>query len=90
MFAVTNHTNAPVACPHNEWAFYANTDLGQAMYSMLLSAAAQCLSVTVHGANDCTAWPDRERPFWITIDYPSVAIAALYMTYQSALKKDKK
>ena len=69
MFAVQNHTNPPSDCPSHEWAFDANTDHGKAMYSLLLSAAAQGKPVTVIGAGDCKAWSDRERPSWIMVDY---------------------
>ena len=69
MFNVENHSNPPASCPNNEWAFDANNDLGKAMYSLLLSAAAQGKSITVKGSGDCKAWPDRERPVWIMVDY---------------------
>lgn len=69
MFAVQNHTGAPSQCPSHEWAFDANTDQGKAMYSLLLSAAAQGKPVQVKGAGDCAAWSDRERPIWIMVNY---------------------
>lgn len=68
MFLVEKHENRP-KCAVYGWAFDANTDLGKAMYAMLLSAAAQGKPVNVYGTNDCVAWGDRERPFWISVDY---------------------
>ena len=69
MFNVESHTNPPEECPGHEWAFDLSTELGKAMYALLLSAAAQGKSVIVKGAGDCAAWGDRERPYWIRIDY---------------------
>ncbi|WP_325892212.1 hypothetical protein [Grimontia sp. NTOU-MAR1] len=69
MFNVETHTNPPASCPGHEWAFDANNDQGKAMYALLLAAASQGKSVTVKGSGDCAAWADRERPFWIMVDY---------------------
>lgn len=69
MFTVENHSGQPSACPGPEWAFDANSDLGKAMYSLILSAAALGKSIVVQGAGDCAAWADRERPLWIRVDY---------------------
>ena len=69
MFNVAVHTDPPVDCPGHEWAFDANDGNGKAMYSLLLSAAAQGKPVTVKGTGDCQAWQDRERPYWISIEY---------------------
>lgn len=68
MFSVEYHTNPP-ACSNPEWAFSIDTEVGKAMYSMLLTAAAQNKPVVVHGANDCAAWGDRERPQFIHLDF---------------------
>jgi len=65
-FNVENHTNKP-ACSSNEWAFTIDTDVGKAMYSLLLTAAAQNKSVVVQGTGDCAAWGDRERPQFIAL-----------------------
>lgn len=68
MFQLESHTNKPL-CSGMGWAFNANDAHGKAMYAMLLSAAAQSLSVTVMGSNDCGAWGDRERPLFIKVVY---------------------
>ncbi|WP_425628143.1 hypothetical protein [Vibrio neptunius] len=69
MFKVTTHTNAPAECPSEEWAFSLETEVGKAMYSLLLSAAAQKQSVVVKGSGDCGDWKDRERPYYIYVNY---------------------
>lgn len=70
MFDAGVHTNKP-ACStaNNHWAFSLKTDLGRAMYSMLLSAAAQKLTVNVKGLNTCDAWGDRETPLFMWVNY---------------------
>ncbi|APD95718.1 hypothetical protein BM523_17905 [Alteromonas mediterranea] len=69
MFAVEKHENPPEDCPGHEWAFDASTNTGQAMYSLLISAAMQETPIIVQGAADCDAWHDRERPTWIKVEY---------------------
>ena len=69
MFKVAEHTGAPSDCTSSEWAFSIETDFGKAMYSLLLSAAAQNQSVVVKGAGDCDAWKGRERPYYIYVNY---------------------
>jgi len=68
MFQIESHTNKPL-CSGMGWAFNADDAHGKAMYAMLLSAAAQSLPVTVTGSNDCSAWSDRERPYFIKVIY---------------------
>lgn len=65
-FNVENHTSPP-ACSSHEWAFSIDTEIGKAMYSLLLTAAAQNKSVVVQGTGDCAAWGDRERPQFILV-----------------------
>ncbi len=52
-----------------EWAFRVNTEVGKAMYSLLLSAATSGKQVVVGGRNDCADWGDRERPKDVRIHY---------------------
>ncbi len=66
IFDVQNHI-APPACSSHQWAFDVNTAPGKAMYSLLLTAAAQGKDVWIYGADDCNAWGDRERPYNIYI-----------------------
>lgn len=67
MFKVTMRNDAPT-CSGTEWAFSIETDLGKAMYAMLLSASAQRKSVFVQDSNGCSAWSDREHPKYITLE----------------------
>ncbi|HEY6528756.1 MAG TPA: hypothetical protein VIZ65_08675 [Cellvibrionaceae bacterium] len=53
----------------NHWAFSLTSEDGKAMYAMLLTAAAQNKKVSVYGTGLCSAWPDRETPLYISIDY---------------------
>jgi hypothetical protein len=64
------HTEKP-ACSivGNQWAFTLTTEDGRAKYAMLLAAAAQNKKVTVYGTGLCSAWPDRETPLYISIEY---------------------
>lgn len=70
IFDVGAHTNRP-ACSvaGNEWAVSLSTPGGRAMYVLLVSAAAQRQTVTVHGTNTCSAWGDREAPSYIIVTY---------------------
>jgi|GEM_PF-1429568 len=68
MFDVANHNNPPT-CSSHAWAFDANAPHGKAMYAMLLAAATQGKEVVVQGAGDCAAWGDRERPYYIVVNY---------------------
>ena len=70
MFKTENNFNKAACSTVEEgrqWALSLATEHGRAMYSLLLSAQAQDLDVTVIGANDCAAWGDRERPEYIHI-----------------------
>ena len=70
MFDVGQHLDKP-ACSTvgTQWALSLNSDAGKAMYSLLLSAAAQGQEVIVHGTNVCSAWGDRESPKFIYVNY---------------------
>jgi len=68
MFSVDQHMGPP-ACSGHEWAFEIDTDVGKAMYSALLSAASAGKSVEVKGTGTCSAWPDREKPYLVVVDY---------------------
>ena len=74
MFSVANQTTtAPcVTAPAvvGVWAFSLATETGKAMYSLLLSAQAQGLSVSVWGTGDCSAYGDRENVYYIRVNYP--------------------
>ena len=73
MFSVeTNTTTAScVSAPAHigVWAFSLKTETGRAMYSLLLSAQAQGLSVTVWGTGDCDAWGDREEAYYVVVNF---------------------
>lgn len=67
IFSAGLHQNKPPCSTiGEEWAFSLSTPSGKAMYSLLLSAQAQGLSVTTYGVNDCGGG-DRERPYRISI-----------------------
>jgi hypothetical protein len=70
MFSIASHNNKP-ACSTigDEWALSLKTEMGRAMYSLLLSSAAQKLSVQITGDNTCSAWGDRENPQYIRANY---------------------
>ncbi|GLX78752.1 hypothetical protein tinsulaeT_20920 [Thalassotalea insulae] len=68
MFNVETHTGQP-ECSSHEWAFELETEVGKAMYALLLSAASQNKPVVVKGANHCNAWGDREHPYWISLAF---------------------
>lgn len=63
-----NWSKAPCSTAGNgsDWAVSLEHQQGQAMYSLLLAAQSQGNSINISGANDCSAWPDRERPLYIT------------------------
>ena len=66
--AITN----PPACATQtaEWAYTLDTAAGKANFNAILHAQAVGATVTVVGDGTCTAWPDRERPMFITFAYP--------------------
>lgn len=70
MFDAGVHTEKP-ACSvvGNQWALSLSTDDGKAKYAMLLAAAAQNKKVSVYGTGLCSAWPDRETPLYVSIEY---------------------
>ena len=49
------------------WAFSLDTELGRAMYSILLTAQSQNRTVGVLGTSNCNVWPDRAQPYAIYI-----------------------
>ena len=53
-----------------EWAFSLSTEAGKAMHKLLLIAAEKKLPVTVSGTNRCSAWADREAPFYLFVNFP--------------------
>ena len=53
------HNNQP-KCSGSTWALSLSTSGGRAIYSTLLSAQAQKMSVVIYGNNLCDVWPDRE------------------------------
>lgn len=71
-FGTENNSNkaaCSTAAGGGEWAFDLNTEQGQAMYSMLLTAATSGFDVTVSGKGSCGAWGDREEPRYILVRY---------------------
>ncbi len=70
MFSVGTHNNKP-ACSTvaDDWVLSLKTEKGKAMYSMLLSAAAQGKTVNIIGENACNGWGDRESPLYMYVSY---------------------
>lgn len=70
IFSAGPHIDKP-ACStvRDHWALSLKTEKGKAMYAMLLSSAAQNLTVGVKGSNTCSAWGDRESPVYMYINY---------------------
>lgn len=68
MFAAGYNQSKP-ACSTvgDEWALSLATQTGRAMYALILSAHAQGKSIDVGGTNQCSAWGDREAPYYIHI-----------------------
>ena len=60
----------PCATIPGEWAYTLDTAAGKAMFNAILHAQAVGATVTVTGDGSCAAWPDRERPLFITFAYP--------------------
>ena len=44
----------------NDWAVDTSTAEGKAIYALLLTAVSTGRNVSVNGANNCSAWGDRE------------------------------
>jgi hypothetical protein len=68
LFGAGTHAGKP-ACSTvgDEWSISLATAAGRAMYALLLSAQAQGKAVTAMGANTCSAWGDRETPYFINL-----------------------
>jgi len=66
IFSIGSHNNKP-ACSTigDHWALSLKTNTGRAMYSLLLSSAAQGKVVIIAGTGACGAWSDREEPRYI-------------------------
>ncbi len=69
MFSAGSIVGTPCSS-QTEWAFSLSTETGKAMYAALLNAADKKRPVKVVGTGNCTAWSDRETPYYIYIDYP--------------------
>ena len=67
---VPNNAPPPCATIPAEWAFTLDTAAGKAMFNAILHAQAVGATVTIQGDGSCAAWPDRERPLFITFAYP--------------------
>lgn len=68
----TETHNAPPACATiqdglAEWSISTTTHEGRAKYALILMAYAQGKPVNIHGANQCSVWPDRESIQFINV-----------------------
>ncbi len=70
IFDIGAHNDKPdCSTVNNDWALSLSSEKGRAMYALLLSAAAQGQTVSVHGEGVCNAWADRESPKYMYVNY---------------------
>lgn len=69
-FTLDSHENAP-ACStiKNDFAFDGSTSEGKAKLALLLAAANGKKAVSITGDGTCTAYPDRETPLWLDVQF---------------------
>lgn len=68
-FNIGTHNDKPACSTAGEdWAVSLKTEMGKAMYSMLLAARLSDKKITATGTNTCPDWGDRESVLFMTIE----------------------
>ena len=70
LFSTSSNSNkaaCSLADGKRGWAFKVDSPLGQAMYSLLLTAITMNREILIIGTGNCENWSDREKPLYIRL-----------------------